>query len=50
MRKLILATESFPYGRGEKTFILPEIERLRQHFDITIVSHANREQMEEDIC
>ncbi len=50
MRKLILATESFPYGRGEKTFILPEIERLRQHFDITIVSHANREQMEEGIC
>lgn len=50
MRKLILATESFPYGRGEKTFILPEIERLRQYFDITIVSHANREQMEEGIC
>lgn len=50
MRKLILATESFPYGRGEKTFILPELERLRQYFDITIVSHANREQMEDGIC
>lgn len=47
MRKLILATEAFPYGKGEKTFILPELERLRQHFSITIVSHANREQMAE---
>lgn len=50
MRKLILATESFPYGRGEKTFILPELERLKQYFDITIVSHANHEQMEGGIC
>lgn len=50
MTKLILATESFPYGRGEKTFILPEIERLRQYYDITIVSHANGEQMKEGLC
>lgn len=50
MTKLILATESFPYGRGEKTFILPEIERLRQYYDITIISHASREQVEEGMC
>lgn len=50
MRKLILATESFPYGRGEKTFILPELERLRRYYDITIISHASCEQMEEGIC
>lgn len=53
MRKLILATESFPYGKGEKTFILPELERLRQYFDITILSHADpgqlRESMTEDL-
>lgn len=49
MTKLILATESFPYGKGERTFILPELERLRQYFDITIVSHANRDQIKEGI-
>lgn len=47
MRKLILATEGFPYGKGEKTFILPELERLRQYFDITILSHADPVQMRE---
>lgn len=46
MTKLILATESFPYGKGERNFILPEIERLRQYYDITVVSHAKREQIE----
>lgn len=50
MRKLILATENFPYGKGERTFILPEIERLRQHFDILIISHANSEQRKEGMC
>lgn len=47
MRKLILATEGFPYGKGEKTFILPELERLRQYFDITILSHADPRQLRE---
>lgn len=50
MRKLILATENFPYGRGEKPFILPELERLRQHFAITVISHANKKQIEEGMC
>lgn len=49
MTKLILATESFPYGKGERTFILPELEKLRQYFDITIVSHANHDQIKEGI-
>ncbi|MCM1233099.1 MAG: glycosyltransferase [Ruminococcus flavefaciens] len=47
MTKLILATEQFPYGKGEKTFILPELERLRQYYDITVLSHADWEQMQE---
>lgn len=49
MAKLILATESFPYGKGEKTFILPEIERLKKYFEIVIISHASRELLEEGI-
>lgn len=50
MTKLILATESFPYGKGEKSFILPELKRLQQYYDVTILSHANREQLESGIC
>lgn len=40
-KKLILSTETFPYGKGEKTFILPELKKLAQIYDITIVSHAH---------
>lgn len=50
MKKLILATESFPYGKGEASFILPEIKRLRECYEITVISHANREQIKEGIC
>lgn len=42
MLKLLLATESFPYGRGEKSFILPELKRLAEDYDITILCHADR--------
>lgn len=41
-KKLILVTETFPYGKGEKTFILPELKELVELYDITIVSHANQ--------
>lgn len=40
MKKLYLITESFPYGLGEKTFILPELPELIKYYDVTIVSHA----------
>ncbi len=45
MTKLILATENFPYGKGETSFIIPELMRLRQHYDITVISHADEEQI-----
>lgn len=41
MIKLYLVTESFPYGKGEKSFILPELLELVKYYDITIVSHAS---------
>ena len=50
MTKLILATDCFPYGKGEKTFIIPELMRLRQHYDVTIVSHADGEQFRGGLC
>ena len=44
-RKLIISTETFPYGKGEKTFILPELEKLAKTYDITIVSHAHTDML-----
>lgn len=47
-KKLILATNSFPYNTGEKAFVLPELERLRKRYDITVISHADEEQRKLD--
>lgn len=47
-KKLILATNSFPYNTGEKAFILPELNRLRERYDITVISHADAEQRKLD--
>lgn len=44
-KKLILATNSFPYDTGEQAFIVPELMRLRETYDITVISHADAEQM-----
>lgn len=49
MTKLILATEKFPYGKGEASFIIPELERLRQRYEITVVSHADETQFREGL-
>lgn len=47
MKKLYLITETFPYGKGEKTFILPELTELIKNYDVTIVSHATRKEIED---
>lgn len=39
-KKLILSTEGFPFGKGEKPLIQPELEVLSKVFDVTIVSHT----------
>lgn len=41
--KMFLITEGFPYGKGEKTFIKPELPYLKDKFDVTIVSCADYE-------
>lgn len=41
---LFLITESFPFGRGEKTFIMPELEQLKKEFHVTIISSASKEE------
>ena len=40
-RRLVVSTETFPYGKGEKPFLKPEIDELSKYFDVTICSHAN---------
>lgn len=44
MQKLFFATDGFPYGSAERSFVLPEIVRLRQYYDITVISHADMKQ------
>lgn len=43
--KLVLAANVFPYNSGEAAFIIPELKRLKKEYDITVISHADREQM-----
>lgn len=45
MQKLFLATDGFPYGSTERNFVLPEIVRLRQYYDITVISHADMKEI-----
>lgn len=39
-KKLYLFTDNFPYGKSEKSFIIPELPYLQREFDVTIVSSA----------
>lgn len=41
-KKLYILSDQYPYGFGEDTFIIPEIEVLREAFDITLISAASK--------
>lgn len=45
MKKIYLVTGSFPYGKGEKSFIEPELKYLVHHYDITIICHATDDEL-----
>lgn len=51
--KLYLITSDFPYGRGEASFIMPELPYLKDKFDITIISNSLKHEqtvfLDEDI-
>lgn len=40
-KKLVLVTDGWPYGKGEKPFIEPELMSLLDWFEIVVVSTAN---------
>ena len=41
-KKLYIFTDGFPYGKGEKTFIIPELNELIKKYKVTIISVANK--------
>lgn len=43
-KELILITDAFPYGPGEKSFVGPEVEYLSKSWNITIVSFASKKE------
>lgn len=45
--KMFLITDSFPYGKGEKPFIIPELPYLVENYDVTIITRASKEVMED---
>lgn len=42
MKRLILITDAFPWGNAEKSFIMPELACLKEHFKVTILSRASQ--------
>lgn len=42
MIPLYVVTDQFPYGSSEKTFIQPELSFLRESYDVSIISTAER--------
>lgn len=45
--KLFLFTNGYPYGKGEKPFIDPEVNALKDIYELTIVSYASPEKIED---
>lgn len=43
-KKLYLITTDFPFGRGEASFIMPELSYLKERFDITVISNSLEEE------
>lgn len=39
-KKMYLITSDFPYGKGESSFIMPELPYLMNKFEITIISNS----------
>lgn len=43
--KMFFLSSTFPFGKGEKTFIEPELKALIHEYDITVISHANTDDL-----
>lgn len=50
MKKMYLFTLSYPYGMGEKTFISPELNEISMEYEVTILTCASKEQIQNKAC
>ena len=41
-KRMILITEAFPYGKGEKSFIMPELPYLQREYEVSICSRLHQ--------
>lgn len=46
-QRVVYITAAYPYGQGEKTFVKPELDALRQFFDVTILSLAHKSHLDD---
>ena len=49
MNEIILITDKYPYEYGEATFIEPEIEFLRNSYNITLLSKSSSKDLKTEI-
>lgn len=47
--KLYFATDSYPYGNAEKSFLLEELKGLAKQYEVTVISHADEAQQRKGI-
>ena len=40
-KRLYLFTDGFPFGKGEKSFIIPELDALKKEYKITVVAEVS---------
>lgn len=47
-KKMVFFTSSFPYGKGEKTFVMPELQKFEESYNIILISHAVAEEVDDE--
>ena len=48
-KRIILITNSFPYGKGEISFVMPEIPFILEKFNLTIISKNSKDERTSDL-
>ena len=48
MKELIIITDAYPWGKGEKSFLTPELPYLQKEFKLTILSRAPQKWLAKD--
>ena len=46
-KTIYLFTDEFPWGRGEKSFVSPELDHLKEYFQVVIISLSPDEYLEQ---